>query len=240
MIETRLAPTRLNLLRGRRRLARLSEGAALLRRKREALVSELFKLARPAVDARTAIAARTATAYPALLRALAVQGQAGLRASAWPLRDVRVEIRPGQVWGIPVSDIVQRPPIRRTLGARATAPAAAGPAAVMAATEFEQLADLLLDAAPREMLLERLGQALAQTSRQVNTLERRLTPALTGQVARVRRALEEREREEHYRLRQVRRLLGERGARRQAVGPAARDGLPDAGARIHQDSMKLS
>ena len=80
----------------------------------------------------------------------------------------------------------------------------AGPAAAAAASEFEQLADLLLDAAPREMLLQRLGQALAQTTRQVNTLERRLAPGLTSQVVHVRRTLEEREREERFRLRHVR------------------------------------
>ena len=60
---------------------------------------------------------------------------------------------------------------------------------------------------PREMLLQRLGQALAQTSRQVNTLERRLTPGLTSQVLRVRRTLEEREREEHFRLRRMKSRL---------------------------------
>ncbi|MGE0353373.1 MAG: V-type ATP synthase subunit D [Gemmatimonadales bacterium] len=211
MAREHLAPTRLNLLRGQRRLARLAEGASLLRRKREALVSELFKLARPAVDARAAIAARSATAWPALLRGLAADGVTGLRATAWPGRDVRVDIRAGQVWGIPVSDIIERPVLRRSLAARGTAPAGIGPAGLGAAQEFEALADLLLDAAPREMLLQRLGQALSQTSRQVNTLERRVAPSLTAQVARVRAALEEREREEHSRLRHVKRRRSDEG-----------------------------
>lgn len=203
MMEVTLSPTRLGYLRGRKRLARLAEGAALLRRKREALVSELFKLARPALDARTAIAARARTAYPALLEALGSEGTTGLRATAWPLRDIRVEIRAGQTWGIPVSSIVARVPVRRSLAARATAPAAAGLSASRAAAQFEELADLLLDAAPREMLLQRLGQALAQTSRQVNTLERRITPALEARVAAIRGTLDEREREEHARLRHI-------------------------------------
>jgi len=74
------------------------------------------------------------------------------------------------------------------------------PAAVEAAAAFEQLSDLLVSAAPREMLLRRLGEALARTSRQVNSLERRLTPELRGQLLAVRRTLDEREREEHVRL----------------------------------------
>jgi vacuolar-type H+-ATPase subunit D/Vma8 len=59
---------------------------------------------------------------------------------------------------------------------------------------------LLLDAAPQEMLLRRVGEALAQTSRQVHTLERRVSPQLERDIARVRRILDEREREERLRL----------------------------------------
>ncbi len=191
----------MNLVRARRRLERVGKGVALLRRKREALVAEFFRLARPAASARSVIAECCARAYPVLLRALTVQGQPALRAIGWPARDLAVEIRPGQVWGISVSDISSRPPLARTLEARGTAPGSAGPAAVRTAEEFETLADLLLDAAPREMLIRRLGEALAQTTRRVNTLERRVSPALRARTSLIRRTLDEREREERLRLR---------------------------------------
>jgi V/A-type H+-transporting ATPase subunit D len=53
------------------------------------------------------------------------------------------------------------------------------------------------------MVIRRLGEALAQTSRQVNTLERRLAPALRGAVTAIRRTLDEREREERLRLKRM-------------------------------------
>ena len=199
----RTPSTRMNLLRAARRLAQVTRGTGLLRRKREALVAELFRLARPAADARAQIAGATARAYPSLLGALAVHGRTGLRALGWPGRDVQVEIEPGSVWGIVVSRITGRPPLARTLAARGAAPGLTGPAAARATAEFERLADLLLEAAPREMLIRRLGEALAQTSRQVNTLERRLAPALHAQVIGIRRTLDEREREERLRLKQL-------------------------------------
>lgn len=205
MSAARVAPTRMNLLRAGRRLARVTKGVELLRRKREALVSELFRLARPAADARARVEAEARRAYPALWRALAVHGGTGLAALAWPAREVAVDVTPGLVWGVAVSRIDERPPAVRTLPARGTPPVAVGPAAVEAASRFEALTDLLLEAAPREMLLRRLGEALAQTSRQVNTLERRLAPTLSSQIATVRRTLEEREREEHRRLKHLRR-----------------------------------
>jgi V/A-type H+-transporting ATPase subunit D len=187
----------------------VAKGTALLRRKREALVAELFRLARPAATARVSIADRAQTAYPILLGALTEDGYAGLRALGWPSRELSVEIREAQVWGIAVAELLRRPPIRRTLAARGTPPPTASPVTSQTATAFEELTEMLLDAANREALLRRLGEALNRTSRQVNTLERRLGPALEAQRAGIRRTLDEREREEHLRLA---RLLGARGA----------------------------
>jgi vacuolar-type H+-ATPase subunit D/Vma8 len=78
-----------------------------------------------------------------------------------------------------------------------------------ATAAFEELTELLLNAANRETLLGHLGEALARTSRQVNTLERRLQPALNAHLVTIRRTLEEREREDHVRLeRRMRQPLG--------------------------------
>jgi vacuolar-type H+-ATPase subunit D/Vma8 len=166
-------------------------------------VTELFRLARPAAGARQLIEEASQRGYTTLLEALAANGRTDLRAAAWPDHDLRVEIRSAQVWGIPVANITSRPALRRTAGARGLDPGTAGPAAMAAAEQFEQLTELLLDAATREMLIRRLGEALAQASRQVHTPERRLAPDLLLQMATVRRTLEEREREEHLRLKRL-------------------------------------
>jgi V/A-type H+/Na+-transporting ATPase subunit D len=193
------APTRQNLLGLERRLERVAKGTGLLRRKREALVAELFRLARPAADSRVSIAERAASAYRILLGALGESGHSDARAVGWPGRDLRVELRSAQVWGMAVSEILERPPVRRTLAARGTGPGIP-PALQETAAAFEELTELLLDAANREALLRRLGEALARTSRQVNTLERSVGPRLETHLARVRRSLDEREREERFRL----------------------------------------
>jgi H(+)-transporting ATP synthase subunit D len=192
--------TRQNLLAGIRQLEQVGRGMSLLRRKREALVSELFKLARPAAEHRRTIAERAEAAWPLLLAALASEGYAGIRAFGWPNRELKAAMRSGQVWGIPVAEILERTPVRRTLAARGTPPGPASPAVIRAASAFEDLTEALLDAAGREALLRRLGEALAQTSRQVNTLERRVTPQLLARIAEMQRTLEEREREDRVRL----------------------------------------
>jgi V/A-type H+-transporting ATPase subunit D len=201
--RTRLLPNRLDLLRATRRLQRITKGAGLLRRKREALVVALFRLARPAADSRRLIDESARTGYDALVRALAVHGGTGLAPFSWPGREIELQIEAGQVWGIPVATITARPPVVRMVAARGFAPGSAGPATTATAAAFERLSELLLDAASREMLIRRLGAALAQTSRQVHTLERRIAPLLARQMAGVRRTLEEREREEHLRLKHL-------------------------------------
>ena len=61
------------------------------------------------------------------------------------------------------------------------------------------------------MLIRRLGEALAQTSRQVNSLDRRVAPDLRAQMATMRRTLEEREREERLRLKHLLKKRAPRG-----------------------------
>jgi V/A-type H+/Na+-transporting ATPase subunit D len=205
MIGSRVAPTRINLLRLKRQLAQVDRGTSLLRRKREALVSELFRIARPAVDARAAISTRLGEAYEVLLSALSDRGAAELRTVAWPGREIPLEVVPGQLWGIPVSEIGGVPPLRRTLDARLVAPALTGPATTLAAERFEEVGDLLLRAASLEQRLRRIGAAVAQCTRQLRTLEERVSPELHGRISDIARTLEEREREEHIRLKHFQR-----------------------------------
>ena len=216
-VGDRVPSTRANWLRVRRELRRVLRGAALTRRKREALVAELFRSARPALDARRELANVSARAVQGLLDALAEHGLSGLESLGSGAQDPVVEMRPASVWGIPVSEIVSRPPLRRTLDARGAAPALVGFSAAEAAARYEELAELLIDAGPAEQRLERLGAAVAAAARRLRVLEQGLAPRLERQVATVRRDLDEREREERVRLRLV---AGKRKNARQPNAPS--------------------
>ena len=92
-------PTRSGLVRASAQLGRVQKGRELLNRKREALISELFKSARPALNARQEVEERAGEAYRALLRALAARGQASLETYAWPGREITVELEHKQDLG---------------------------------------------------------------------------------------------------------------------------------------------
>ena len=104
--------------------------------------------------------------------------------------------------------------MRRGLPARGAAPSLTGIAAFEAGARLESLIELLLDAATREIRIRRLGQALSHTSRQLHTLEQRIAPELAARIARARRVLEEREREEHGRRKQLARSRGRKATAR--------------------------
>lgn len=197
------APTRSNLLRLRRRLARVQKGVDLLTRKRQALVGELFRVAAPAIAARGRVEAVALAAWPALVESLATEGADALEQLGRPRRRVEVEVEASELWGVTTGTVTRRTPLRRSLATRAQAPGLTGPAAAATTDRLEELLEQVLDAASPELLLRRLAEALARTSRQVNTLERRVGPELSASVGRIRAVLEEREREDAVRLRRM-------------------------------------
>lgn len=199
----RTPPTRHELLRLGRRLERVRTASELLTRKRRALVNELFRVARPALEAREAIEWQAAVAFSALLHAEADRGQPLLRALSLPTRELQLELRATKAWGLPAAEIVAHDPVRRSAAERGMPAGSAGPAVGATAAEFELLTTLLLDSASREILIRRLASALAETSRRVNLLDRRIAPGLERERTRIRASLSEREREQQLWLRRL-------------------------------------
>jgi len=203
MTLERTPATRSNVVRLRRRLAQVQKGAALLRRKRESLVAELFQRAKPAVSSRRAIDERAQAAWRALLEAEATCGRAELVPLAWPARELRIDLVPVEVWGLRAVELARPPAVVRSLGARGAAPGGGEAAVSQTAKETERLLELLLEEAPKELVMRRLGQALARATRLVNTLEQRVAVDVQQQLLHLRRTLDEREREEHLRLKRL-------------------------------------
>jgi vacuolar-type H+-ATPase subunit D/Vma8 len=120
-----------------------------------------------------------------------------------PARELAASLEVGRVWGVPVARVSAAAPVARTLEARGTMPGAWGPAAIEAAERYERLVERILEAAPRELLVRALGQALSRTTRQLNTLDEEVAPALASRARTIARGLDEREREDHLRLRRL-------------------------------------
>jgi H(+)-transporting ATP synthase subunit D len=212
---TRAPATRSSLLRYARRLDQVRKGTALLKRKRQSLVEELFDRARTAITSREGIDTQARRAWRLLWLALSAEGSDTLAPLGWPTREIDVALTPIEVWGIRAVDLVNRPTLVRSLAARGVLPGPGEAVGPQAAREFETLLQQLLEAAPQEHLMRQLGQELSRTTRLVNTLEQRIAVRLVADLAQIRRTLNEREREEHLRIKHL-------IARRQTVTGARR------------------
>lgn len=211
---THVPATRSNLLRYTRRLDQVRGGAALLNRKRQALIAELFARARTAMTSRETIDAHARHAWSLVWQALASTGSHGLAPLGWPAREVDVELASIDLWGTRAAELVDRPTLVRSLAARGILPGRGEASSHEAARAFEALLEQVLDAAPKEHAMRRLGQALSHTTRLVNTLEQRVAVSVAADLAEIRRALSEREREEQLRIKH---LIKRRHAQRAAV-----------------------
>jgi len=200
---THVPATRSNLLRYTRRLDQVRRGAALLNRKRQALIAELFARARTAVISRETIDVHARNAWSLVWLALSSTGSDSLTPLGWPRREIDVELNGVYLWGIRAAELVDRPTLVRSLGARGILPGPGEASSHEAARAFEALLEQVLDAAPKEHAMRRLGQALSHTTRLVNTLEQRVAVSLAADLAEIRRALSEREREEHLRIKHL-------------------------------------
>ena len=203
MRRSGLPASRSTVMRCRRRLVQVRKGAALLTRKRQSLIEELFARARVALTSREEVEESARRAWELMATALSVSSSDGLAPLGWPTRELDIRVSRSELWGLHVVQLLQRPALVRSLAARGIASAPADAASQDAARAFEVLLERLLDAAPQEHVMRRLGEALAKTTRLVNTLERRVATRLEADLAAMRQTLAEREREEHVRIKRL-------------------------------------
>ena len=90
------------------------------------------------------------------------------------------------------------------------------------AEKFEAEIDLIMDLAEKETAMRRLGAEIQMNRRRVNALEQMLIPELNSQAKYIKISIEEREREDLFRLKKVKKLLQRRQtSRKTAASPAS-------------------
>jgi V/A-type H+-transporting ATPase subunit D len=90
-----------------------------------------------------------------------------------------------------------------------------------AAERYETELDLIIGLAETETSLRRLGDEIQMNRRRVNALEQVLIPELKRQAKYIKIAIEEREREDLFRLKKVKKLLERRKAAKKKLSTAS-------------------
>lgn len=205
----------MNLLARRAQIKLAADGVALLKGKREALLKELIERARKLRALREELHRRGRAAGAALALARAVRGTPEVRAAgAAGRRQVPVRVEQKKVWGLPLSE-VESGGLVREVDERGLGQLDCSSHVIEAAEAAEGMIEQLIRCAPVEANLQILGDEVRTVSRRINALQDHLLPRLRDDVRAIARALDEREREERFRLK---RIKARRSAREAGVG----------------------
>jgi V/A-type H+-transporting ATPase subunit D len=198
-----LAPTRMNMLLLKGQIKMAADGVALLKGKRDALMQELLNRARALALLRDELHARGRAAADAMAMARAMRGTPELKSAAVAgRRDLLINVETEKVWGLALGRIdmegIVRTPAKRGMGLLDTS------AQVQEASEAsEEMLSQLLICAPLERNLQIVGEEVKKVSRRINALEEYLLPRLRGQLRAIASVLDEREREDTFRLKKI-------------------------------------
>lgn len=195
--------TRMELLAARNRLELARQGRELLESKRDALLHEFYQEARTVYAAHEELETAAGAARHALEEARVLLGSDVVgAAAAGAVGEIDVEVRSATIMGVAVPTVAAKDLVR-TPTARGRAPAASGPGLEMAAEAFEHEISVAIKVAALEARARRLAREIRRTSSRVNALRTRVIPELESETRAIAFALEQRERDDRFRLKRV-------------------------------------
>jgi V/A-type H+-transporting ATPase subunit D len=197
--------TRTELLTRRAQIRLAEQGAEILRSRREVLMREFLKELKDFSSERDKMRCAVVKAVRSLLTAIAVDGTEALSSASYATRQsITVELKKKNIWGARVIDVESDYSVRPS-ESRGYSPYTVSSRIDETAERFEQVIEYAIRVAPVEHKLNILAEHIRKTSRRVNALEQRLLPRLKRQIRFIRNTLDQREREDTFRLRILKR-----------------------------------
>ncbi len=195
--------TRMTMMTKKASIKLASDGVSLLEGKREALLTELIDRAKELKLLRNDLHVRGRASIGSLAIARAAQGTAGVRSMGVAgKRELSLSVEKEKVWGMDLGTIkaqnIVRTPAERGVGLIDTSSHI-----LEAAQAAESMLEQLVKCAPLERNIQMIGEEIKKTNRRINALNEYLLPKLRGEVRAIARVLEEREREDTFRLNKI-------------------------------------
>jgi V/A-type H+-transporting ATPase subunit D len=203
-----LSPTRTNLLMLKARELAAREGLSLLRSKREALVRELFGIMEQAVATRDLFTETLQAAMSVLAVSQGIEGRADVESASFAARrDVPLWLEEKSVWGVRFQDLRWRGVVR-SADERGYAFSGVSSSTVAASREFEKALEVVLRVVSVETRMKKIGAEIGKATRRVNAFTEVIIPQLMERIRAIRLALEEREREDIFRMKHFKKRSG--------------------------------
>ncbi len=211
-------PTRMELIRKRAQIRLAEQGRDLLREKMDALIQEFFRIMESVSRSRDELEAISDQAQHSLLVAEAVDDPVALRSASFATRrGVALDIRGKNIMGVPVP-LIEKKRISKSAFERGYSVIGVSGRIDEVAEKYEAEVDLIIGLAETETSLRRVGGEIQMTRRRVNALEQVLIPELKKQAKYIEITIEEREREDLFRLKKVKKMIEKRKGGRAEPG----------------------
>ncbi|MBI1870945.1 MAG: V-type ATP synthase subunit D [Chlamydiae bacterium] len=202
-MSTTISATRMNLLALKNQASLAKQGVDLLKKKRDALVMEFFTVVKQTLQSRQELSKEMGVAYESLNLAQAIEGKGAIESVAMASqRLITLENTLKNVWGVKIPEFQEENWTRRPLE-RGVSPRTLTARTHQTALSFEKLTALLVKIASIETRLRKLGFEIKKTTRRVNALEQIILPTMSTQIRFIRSVIEQREREDTFRLKKI-------------------------------------
>lgn len=198
-----ITPTRSTLLRLNKTIKLAIAGHSLLKRKRDGLIQEFFKVLSQAKEYQLKLQEHYQEAKIAINLARAVDGSSTVRSAAFAHKDkAEIELETRNVMGIIVPKIKSDYQIE-AFNTRGYGVLGTSGYIDDSAEKYEQVLKNIIVVAEIETTLKKLLIEIDKTKRRVNALEFRVIPKLKGDSKYVKQRLEEMERDDTFRLKRI-------------------------------------
>jgi V/A-type H+-transporting ATPase subunit D len=199
--------TRMELLEKKKQIQLAEQGADLLKKKRDALLIEFMSIMDLALQTSEELQRAAKEAIYSIAIARAVDGTVALKAAGLAVeKKPFVDIKGTYVMGIPIPE-VSKVSVKRTILGREWSMLGVSSRIDETAEKMENEIDIIVEVAAIETKLKRLGAEIQKTRRRVNALDYIVVPRLKEQVKFITQSLEERAREDIFRLKKVKKAL---------------------------------
>jgi V/A-type H+-transporting ATPase subunit D len=202
-----IKPTRMELLKLKKRVKLADRGYRLLREKRDALISELMVAIREYREARKRVEEDLRAAFYNLLMAEVLLGSRDLeQISGVTLRDIGLEFMTRNIMGVSVP-IMKIGELVRRINQRGYGLLSTTAKLDDAARSFEESLSSIVKLAEVEESIRRIALEVEKTKRRVNALEYIVIPRLKATIKHIEMRMEEIERENFLRLKKIKAAL---------------------------------
>ncbi len=206
-------PTRMELLKLKKRVKLADKGHKLLKEKRDALISEFMLVIKEYKDARKRAEEKLKIAFYNLLLAEVLLGSRDIeQISGITLRDIDLNFMVKNIMGVSVP-IMKIENLVRRINERGYGFLSTNAKLDDAAKSFEESILLVVKLAEVEESVRKIAEEVEKTKRRVNALEYIVIPRLKATIKHIEMRMEEIERESFLRLKKIKASLEARKTR---------------------------